>query len=373
MPDLTIAFDPGSSLGKVFFTLKTFQPELLLMEPEVAQVPQRSLEAYEEGKIGTPAPENAAWVEYRGQCRAVGFLAQDRFYADLKLEDPKFELALYKTLAVVGAIAQQKSLPNGASLLLGVLLPYGEYEDRKVFERLITEALAGFRFRGEERSFELINFVCRPEGFGLLSRGRTPGSSLRDRVIAVVMLGYRNTSVLVMNRGVMTQGETADLGFCKLVAMVQRLTSGQKPLKLAAAISKAGPKISAKALAHLARVSDSALRDEEIAQIREAIAAARAEYWLMLGDWLRKRIPLEVDEVMLAGGTAYYWQRELNALFPQAEISWCTRLEEQITQTYVSKVSEKGLNFRLTDAYGLFFYLCGTPELQASARVASHA
>jgi len=367
MADLTIAFDPGSSLSKIFYTLKSFHPELLLMEPEVAQVPKASLVAYESSCVGTPAPENSAWVEYKGQYRAVGFLAQDRFYADLKLSEPKFELAVYKTLAVVGTLAQKKSLSNGASIHLGVLLPYGEYEDRKLFERLVTEALAGFRFRGVEYSFELETFLCRPEGFGLISRGRTPGSSLKDLKIAVVMIGFRNISVLIMDRGMISQGITEDLGFNKLVSCVQRLVSGQKPLKLAAAISKAGSRISTKALAHLVRVQDPSLRDTEISQIRSAVGTAREEYWISLASWLRSRIPSDVNEIIFAGGTAHYLTRELNSLFPHAEKVWCDHLESQINHNFFHDVSNHGLEFRLTDNYGLFFYLCGT-----SMRVTNH-
>ncbi|MBD2302246.1 ParM/StbA family protein [Nostoc sp. FACHB-190] len=368
MADLTIAFDPGSSLSKIFYTLKSFQPELLLMEPEVAQVPVASLVAYESSCVGSPAPENSAWVEYKGQYRAVGFLAQDRFYADLKLSEPKFELALYKTLALVGALVQKKSLPNGATINLGVLLPYGEYEDRKLFEQLVTEALAGFRFRGVEHSFELKSFLCRPEGFGLISRGRAPGSSLKECKIAVIMIGYRNISVLIMDRGMISQGITEDLGFNKLVGCVQRLVSGQKPLKLAAAISKAGSKISTKALTHLVRVQDPGLRDTELSQIRSAVTTAREEYWISLTSWLRSRIPSDVDEIIFAGGTAHYLSRELNNLFPYVQKVWCNELEAQINRNFLADVSRNGLEFRLTDNYGLFYYLCGSAE-----RMTTHA
>lgn len=367
MADLTIAFDPGSSLSKVFYTLKSFNPELLLMEPEVAQVPQQSLEAYEESCIGSPEPENSAWVEYKGQYRAVGFLAQNRFYASLKLEEPKFELALYKTLAIVGAIAQKHSLANGASIRLGILLPFGEYSDRKLFCELVTEALALFRFRGSERSFSLSSFVCRPEGFGLISRGRKPGSSLKERTIAVVMIGYRNISVLVMNRGIISKGMTEDLGFNKLIEIVQRLVSGQKSMKLAAAICKAGSKISTKALAHLVRVGEPSLRDKELSQIKAAIATAREEYWITLSSWLLSHVPTDIDEMIFAGGTAYYLSRELNGLFPDVEKTWCDELEEQVNRHFLTKISQNGLSFRLTDNYGLFYYICGTSE-----RIVSH-
>jgi hypothetical protein len=52
MPDLTIAFDPGASLSRVFFTINSDKPELLLMSPYTTLIPQQSLLAYEENAIG---------------------------------------------------------------------------------------------------------------------------------------------------------------------------------------------------------------------------------------------------------------------------------------------------------------------------------
>ncbi|MCC5667984.1 hypothetical protein LC653_29955 [Nostoc sp. CHAB 5784] len=52
--------------------LDSFNPELILMEPEVATVPQESLEIYEQILIGESNPENSAWIEYLDKCIAVG-------------------------------------------------------------------------------------------------------------------------------------------------------------------------------------------------------------------------------------------------------------------------------------------------------------
>jgi len=64
MADLTIVADPGGSFLKSFSTtMSSFVPQLTLMEPEVALVPQQSIEVYERNKIGSAAPENSAWIE----------------------------------------------------------------------------------------------------------------------------------------------------------------------------------------------------------------------------------------------------------------------------------------------------------------------
>jgi hypothetical protein len=44
--------------------LDSFNPELILMEPEVATVPRESLEIYEQILIGESNPEDSAWIEH---------------------------------------------------------------------------------------------------------------------------------------------------------------------------------------------------------------------------------------------------------------------------------------------------------------------
>lgn len=370
MADLTIVADPGGSFLKSFSTtMSSFVPQLTLMEPEVALIPHQSIEVYERNKIGSAAPENSAWIEYKGKYQAVGFLARQRFHADLQLQKRKFELALPKVLALIGALAEKHSLPNGATIALGIVFPWGEYQDRALFKQLISEALANFRFRGKECSFVLETFVCLPEGGGVLTRGRAPGSSLREQTVAVVMVGYRDVSVLLVERGDMSKGCTEPLGFARLIENVKCQTSGLDQHKLAAAICKAGKGVSPKALAQLVEATDPSYRDEEISGIRKAISGAREEYWMMLSQWLRLRVPREVDEVIVAGGTANYLKSELNSLFSYTQVNWCEALEKQLHNQFANQIEAKSLHYRLTDVYGLFFYLCGTRN---QAMVAAH-
>ena len=368
MTDLTLAVDPGGSYLKGFCTPNSFKPELILMEPEVAVVPQQSIEVYEHNKIGNAAPENSAWIEYKGKYQAVGFLARKRFHADLQLQRRKFELALPKVLAMVGALAERYNLANGAAIRLGIVFPWGEYQDRALFRQLITEALANFRFRGRECSFGLDTFICLPEGGGVLTRGRAPGSSLKEQIVAVVMVGYRDVSVLLVERGDMSNGCTEPLGFARMIESVKCQTSGLNQHKLVAAICKAGKNINPKALAELVETTDSAYRDDEVSGIRKAISGAREEYWMMLSGWLRLRVPREVDEVILAGGTANYFRAELNAMFSHSHINWCEDLEKQLHHNFEAQIASRCLSYRLTDVYGLFFYLCGSKS-QSKERV----
>lgn len=354
---LRVVIDLGSSSSRGFYTLDPFHPMLMLMEPEVATVPLGSLEAYERNKMGESNPEDSAWIEYLDKCFAVGFLAKKRFNADLQLQKRKFELALAKALAMVGAIADKHNLENGSSVHLGILLPWGEFEDRELFQNLVTSALSKYKFKGRSKAFSLELFICLPEGGGILSRGRDASSNIKDQAIAVVMLGYRDISILLIERGEMRRGKTEPLGFSKMVESVMNQTSGLNVDRLIGAICKTKKNSSYKALSELASSVEPAYREHEISRMRNAVANSRQEYWMMLSNWLKLQIPRNVDEVIIGGGTAHYFQAQLNNLFSFSQVNWCENLETQIVKSF-PQVSSKSLNYRLTDAYGLFFFLC---------------
>ena len=109
--------------------------------------------------------------------------------------------------------------------------------------------------------------LCRPEGFGLISRGRASGVSLKEQVIVVIVVGYRDASVYIWNRGAISKGASTELGFNKFIEKVTPYAPNQKATELAQAICRAGAKINVKALRHLSRFSDSALRDKEISAL----------------------------------------------------------------------------------------------------------
>lgn len=370
METLTIAVDPSASHLRGFSTLDSFKPGIILLDPEVTKVPKQSIERYEEkDRLGSTGPEISAWVEYKGEYWAVGQLARKRFGADLQLKKPKFELALPKVLAMVGALAEKHELPNGTPIRLGILFPCGEYQKRATFKQLISDALANFRFRGKERSFLLDTFVCLPEGGGALARGRAPGSSLKEQIVYVVMIGFRDVSILPVERGDMNNGYTEPRGMSNMVLTIKKGTGITDIHKLLTAICKAGKGVNPRALTGLVENVDLAYRDSELSNIRQVILEAREEYWMMLSQWLRLQVPREADEIILVGGTANYFRPELNTLFSHSQINWCEELEKQLNVSFATQINSKSLHYRLTDVYGLFFYLCG---IASQARRASH-
>ncbi len=371
--DVIVAADFGASLGRAIHSTASgyLLPELMLLDPQVVQVPEKSIENYEKYKMGQANPSDSAWVKYDQTYFAVGFLAKKNFHAVHCLESLKVDSAIPQALSLIGSMAQKKDLPSQFSLSLGILLPWNEFRDREKFQSQISQALADYTFRGQPLSVQLESFTALPEGGGLFARGRVPtrtGEKLRnarDLTIAVVMLGYRNSSILVIEKGELTRGATGDFGFARMVQKIQTFTSGQKADVLVPVICQARAQLGKRALETLARSHRTELRHQEVAEIAEAIADARAEYVALLQNWILQHLPSQtsIDEFIVSGGTARYLKKELSQLLKGlgGSINWCASLEERILRTFGERVSTHSLESRLADVYGLFYKLVNRP------------
>jgi hypothetical protein len=165
------------------------------------------------------------------------------------------------------------------------------------------------------------------------------------------MVGYRNASILLAQRGQVTQRKTSNLGFIKMVELVESRIAGlPSTAQLARAIACAGDKVETRYLSPLAMSSVKEARTDEVLRIVEAINTSRVEYASALCSWLREVLPRQVslDEVILCGGTASYMRTELENHFDYTEVSWNGGIE--IPQ----QLKDDELGSRLCDAYGMY-------------------
>lgn len=350
-PDLIIVLDFGGSLTKVIYMDKSGLPKPLCMEPEVIGVPKTSIENYERKKLGNSDFADSAWVGVGESYYAVGYLAASQFNGNAGLNQLKYERAYPKTLAAVWAVAQELGLKNKFSAAIAVLLPPGEYENAAGLERLIRRGLAAYETPTGVLNVSLEHFECKPEGGGVyLIHEFNNSAVLKRKTWAVVMVGYRNASVLVTARGQVNKRVTSNLGFVKLVEAVRDRTSGLALNRLAEAIALAGEQPNLKVLQPLLMsVTESGRRDELI-ELRSAIIECRLEYALSLKSWLREVLPRELDEVVLSGGTAQYLESELKDHFSGVTVNWNASIE--LPESLLSAE----LGNRLSDAYGMYQY-----------------
>jgi hypothetical protein len=356
MSQITLALDFGASFLRAIIAFAGFEKYLYLLSPYLCRVTQESLEQYDQSKIGTSDVTKSGWVKINGEYYAYGDLAL-RFKAGLQLEKRKFELALIKTLVIMGVISQLHNLPNGTSFNLAAVLPFGEFSDRELLKQILRDTLKSFRFCGVEKSFLLNKFICLPEGAGVLFQGRQEGGNFQDLNLMVLMLGYRDVSILHVNKGEMSRGESQLLGFTNFVNLVAEKTSIRDQQKLTTAICKAGQHVNSKALLPLVQNVGEQYKEYELNRIQKAIREARTQYWLMLSEWLKLQIPSDIEEVIIAGGTAQYFKPELNVMLKFTKTVWCDQLEKRIRATFPTQIKANSLEYRLADVYGIFFYL----------------
>ncbi|MGD2184419.1 ParM/StbA family protein [Lusitaniella coriacea] len=348
-PDLVVALDFGGSYTKGFYASDRGL-SFIGLEPEVVSLPRSAIEAYEANKLAGGKAEDEAWLGRAGEYYAVGSLARRRFSANAGLSDLKAPRGVIKTLAVLGILQQRLELTEGFRVALTVVLPPGEYADRTNFERELRAAIAEWETPTGRASAELADFNCKPEGAGVYMCYRNvAGESIYRQNLAAVMLGYRNTSTLVSERGIVTPGRTSDLGMQAMIRAVMERTAGLNEPELVRAIATAGDAIDPQPLWHAGR-SRAAGRPEEIARLVEVVRACRAEYVARLSSWLEEVLPSSFDALLLSGGTGDYLRGELMQMYPHTPLIWHGNLEVP------ESLDPLGMGSRLADIYGIFQY-----------------
>ncbi len=349
-PEVTLTLDFGGSGTKGIAQIRGGRTTAIWMEPAVIEATRTSL-TFQTRNLGNADPENTAWVGIGGDYRAVGYLARSTYSATPGLKPRKYELALYKTLAAVWVIKQKFKLPESFDISLALLLPPGEFEDSALLKPMLRDALAEFDTPTVKVSTNLIGYECFPEGGGIYAMYcKNTGEAIRRKVIALVMLGYRNASVMISRRGILNRGKTANLGMAKMVDLVIERTSGLAAEDLMKAITSAGNEPKPQHFHNI--YSSSNHRDTEIEKIISAVHSSRAEYAIALTNWLKEVLPSqnELDEVIICGGTADYLREELDMVFPSTPIVWHGAIE------IPSKLNEKWLGHRLADVWALSVY-----------------
>ena len=350
-PLLILALDFGGSSTKgIYSTSIQNQTTSLVMEPEVVKISNDSVAS---SILGVTEPENAAWVNYMGETFAVGYLAKKKYYANQGLKELKYERAIAKTLAFVWAISEKLQLGKKIRLALICLLPPGEFENRDSFHKNLEAILAGFITPTGKIQVKLTEFKCLPEGAGIyLAYQKKLGQQIKTKTIALVMVGYRNASVLISDKGIVApDGKTSDLGMIRLLEKVVTKTSGQNASLLAPAVVAAGNDISTTPLTKLLKSKKNVNKRHELMQIQKAIQLARSEYADVLTSWLDQVVPSNgVSEILFCGGTADYMRRELNSHYSGIPCLW------GVGAQIPSQVDSFGLGSRLADVYSVFLY-----------------
>nr|ADN18224.1 conserved hypothetical protein [Gloeothece verrucosa PCC 7822] len=354
VPELIVSLDFGASLIKGVYTLgKKFEPKLLTLSPHLLPIPPTTdLEPYNAASLSLTA---SAWIECKGKRYAVGTLAKNRFNAPVLLELPKIESIIPRTLAAIGCIASAEGLEE-FTLSLWISIPSNEYKEGLNISQKIKQSLLDFIFRGKRIVANLMDFSCKPEGAGIFLRiiGQ---ANFNARKAAVLMLGYRNATILFYKEGLIEK-ITENYGFASIVEGIQSLALLPGDLdEVVGKIFEAGDKLDKKILKTLC-FGDSA-DTSRINAIESAIQKSREEYFTLLNYWLGGKLIDGPEVIVVVGGTSHYpyVKNKLTQLFKKTQIKldWGEELADKIGFVFKSQVaSNPSLKYRLLDVYSLF-------------------
>lgn len=349
MPSVMLTLDFGGSGLKCIYQKIDGEAKVLFMEAEVIAAEANSLKEKTEKQLGSAEPENMAWVGIDDDYRAIGYFASCQYQAIPLLKPKKHSLAVYRTLAAIWVVQQRLKLPQRLRIALAVLLPPGEIEDGPILLQNLKKALASFSTPTGKLNVGLSDFDCYSEGSGVyLMHCYHSGEIIKQKILALIMVGYRNASILLSMKGMVTEAKSIDLGLSKYVESILKKTSGLKPAQILKSIAKAPAKPSQRDFLHLTEVHlNLGQRLEEAAKILDAVVSCKKGYLTAIQAWLSEVLPSELDEVVFCGGTVDYFQPELDSLFPATPVKWHGGFN------YPEELNEEWLGNRLADAYGL--------------------
>ena len=209
---------------------------------------------------------------------------------------------------------------------------------------------------------DLIQFNCYPEGFGgytnrVLRNGETWA---KDSVVAVLMIGHRNCTSLVFEKGKLISADTIRTGFYDLIRDVQVNTISQSIEDLEYLIPQLNKNSSksSEILSSLVRANNSKNREAELDLIISAIDDSREKLWNKLVSWLENQIPNRLNELMIFGGGSYYFKDNLESFFSWINIYWGKDVINEIDRISGSNNElNSQLSLRSIDVYGLHKYL----------------
>lgn len=372
MDHLRISYDQGSSLVKALYQVNK-RLGFITMQPEILSLPVSSIEARRERapSLNASFPEDDAWLSYKKRsdnCFVLGHLAK-QFHGSAKLNQLKFEQGAAKLMAIIGAIIQKEGLSSDVEVDIAALLPFGEYANRQRFMDKVTSEAKNYYFRNQKINVAIETFACIPEGGGFITHliDEHGKEWLAQHKIVIIMCGHRNTSLLVFEKGSLSdKSQTTNLGFIRLVESVIQKTSLDNVEAVTKAIYAIGNQIDAANddLRVLVKSYEADNFEHEAQQIAEAIKSARQEYWILIRDWLQANLSNEDDvaEMIIAGGAAEYFKAELDKFLNWAEPSWnVSGNSEVLNSIFADSIDQESLVVRFKDVYALHLSLYRQP------------
>ncbi len=379
---LTLICDPGTSLIKLLYRVgrkgqlkhTTMDAEILKLDADIVANFNKSSE------FGRP--EDNAWLQLKDNSGyIVGRLAQE-YRASTSVKSLKYESIVPKIIAIVGALSVKEKLSKSLKLDLAILFPYGELSNSRAIEKELRSSIENFKFQGETYQVDLQKYRFSPEGLGIASYlfKQKPRDSIQSETSAILMFGYRNTSLLLFRNGTLSanRSETTNLGFYNFSDLIIKKTSGLSREDIQSAIytcqenfinyqTAMGEErtVTTIAVEELVKSRNKQRAEAEKKSIEKAIANSRKEYWQLSEQWLNEVLPTQrhLNELIYTGGTSGFFRQELrdylSGKYTKIKVSSTEKMEQELiselnlSEVRLSKFKQEQLPLRFADTWGL--------------------
>lgn len=363
---VTVGFDPGTSGGKIAATWQSDEypfeqiERYYLVPPAMQTLNETSYHNGLELSVSGVCGVNSCVLSYVDPANGkrkfweMGSTATRR--GRIRAEERKFEKCIAKVLAFLGYLVQgEMKTRDPIELTLGLLLPLDEFGDRHVLADWLRAVVENFEYNGVLiNNIKLAKIDVKPEGYGIYKASEVDSA-------LVVNWGHSDLTLLVFKNGklIQTQSDTLPLagmhGFMKCLDFPISYE-----LRGAQVISAAGRKMDTQILKELTQTGSSA----EMTRLKAAITTARGEFWQYRAEDFQSVSLAGLNAVLVGGGTARFFEAELNRFYEKQAGGMLPDWGEDITDEFIERFRlERGLYLPelFKDIYG---YYCTLPGVE---------
>ena len=368
---VTVAFDPGTSSGKVLATWESDECPYEQMEKHylISSGIQCLTQSFHDRQfdygIGDPSVDSCmlSYVDPKTKEKVfyqtgVGATEAGRIHA----EERKFEKCLAKVLAFLGfLVVGEIKTTSPIELTLGLLLPLDEFADRRVFAEWLRATVGSFTYDGVTvENIKIAGINIKPEGYGIYKAGGHAST-------VVINWGHSDLTRLVFKEGSLSQKYSDTYPLAGMHGFMRFLDFPiTYEIRAAQLISTAGPKMDSKILKELSQTKTAA----EMARLKSAITEARINFWESKLIHLDSVKLNEAEAVQVGGGTSLFFKAELNRFYKREsfEPEWGEATMQEFCERFDLDKEEKANPYipnLFKDVYGYFCTLPGVEQYEA--------
>lgn len=306
LPHLIIAIDPGASSIKIVGSLAGDDSCCpLIIEPYCVEI--------EDPLPNLDFDENSVWITSGGISYALGNLAIAKYDCPLEIKPLKIKSIVPKICAAIAVLHRKFNLPVKFELSISSVLPPGEYTYADNMRSMLSTALRKIGTPAGMIKPVIKSIDIHSEGFGVMDWHREAGRMAHSKDIGVIMLGFRNASVIFSRKGELTKPKSSKYGFHAVLEKISAMSGG----------NYAEAELIVPVWRYLIDGDESGFKrvatsdfDLEMSKIRPAIESAMLEYRRSLEVWLKGAMQ-QTDVIVLCGGNADYIGKSLNPFLEQ--------------------------------------------------------